>query len=93
MHGFAQGLEIPGKFLLEDRQEVVQELAVITYARKQLSKIEGQIRRVFLQFLHYKFLLMASHLRLAVNLCTKVTAVACVSSEFQRADRGPTYPG
>src|SRR6266849_730376 len=54
---------MPGKFLLKDRQEVVQEFAVIVYTRKQLRMIEGQIRQIFFCFLHCLLLLMSSCLR------------------------------
>src|SRR5260370_40549170 len=42
-HGIAQGLEMPGKFLLENQQEVTYEFAVIFDARQQFSEINHRI--------------------------------------------------
>src|SRR5260370_37147420 len=45
-HGIAQGLEMPGKFLLENQQEVTHEFAVIFDARQQFSEINHRIGHV-----------------------------------------------
>jgi len=49
MHGFAQGLEIPGNSSLRSSGGRARARGHC-YARKQLSKIEGQIRRDFSNF-------------------------------------------
>ena len=51
IHGKAQSLEVPGKFLLENQEEIAHEFAIIFDAGQKFSEINDCIGHVFFPLL------------------------------------------